>query len=201
MYGLSKTTERNNQLGKERVFAKFKVNSADQQKFNADIVTMFITNYIDVATVPALKPAKDGKGIYVLTLNLRHSGCNTKNLELLAKLIPQKVIFALCTGDMVQFVISYERKLYATSLMKQDDARLNLNGSDLDELWENLVKSIGGIEVEGDNTLGEQVEIDAARDALMKKIETTRQKAFKEKQPRRKKELIDLVKELELENA
>ena len=199
MYGLPKATELNKQLGKERVFAKFKVNTADQQAFNADIVTMFITNFIDVSTVPALKPAKDGKGIYVLTLNLRNAGCKTKNLDLLARVIPQKVIFALCTGNMVQFVISYERKLYATALMDLEKAKLDLNGSDLDEVWENLIKSIGGIVVEGDNTLAEQVEIDAARMALIKKIETTRQKAFKEKQPRRKKELIDLVKELELE--
>ncbi len=198
MYGLPKATELNKQLGKERVFAKFKVNSAAQQEFNADITTMFITNHISQETVPALTLGKAVQGFYVLTLNMRHAGCNRKNLELLAKTIPQKLIFALNYEDNVQFAVFYE-KLYATGLMKMDEAKLDLNGSDLDEVWENLIKSVGGIVVEGDNTLAEQVEIDAARVALIKKIETTRQKAFKEKQPRRKKELIDLVKELELE--
>ncbi len=199
MYGLPKATERNNQLGKDRVFAKFKVNSADQQAFNADIVTMFITNFIDVSTVPALKPAKDDKGIYVLTLNLRNAGCKAKNLELLAKMIQQKIIFALCTGDKVQFAVYYEKKLYATTFIKQEDAKLALDGTTIEEVWENLIKCIGGIVVEGENTLAEQVEVDAARIALINKINTTREKAIKERQPRRKKELIDLVKSLEME--
>lgn len=198
MYGLPKATELNKQLGKERVFAKFKVNSAAQQVFNADITTMFITNHVSQETVPALAPGKSIQGIYVLTLNMRHAGCNRKNLELLAKAIPQNLIFALCFEGNVQFAVFYE-KLYATTLMPVEGAKLELSGANLDEVWENLIKSIGGIFVEGDNTLAEQVEIDAARVALIKKIESTKQKAYKEKQPRRKMELIDLIKKLETE--
>lgn len=200
MYGLPKATELNKQLGKERVFTKFKVNSAAQQVFNADITTMFITNHVSQETVPALAPGKSIQGIYVLTLNMRHAGCNRKNLELLAKAIPQNLIFALCFEGNVQFAVFYE-KLYATTLMPVEGAKLELSGANLDEVWENLIKSIGGIVIEGDNTLAEQVEIDAARVALIKKIELTKQKAYKEKQPRRKMELIDEVKLLEKELA
>lgn len=200
MYGLPKATELNKQLGKERFFAKFKVNSAAQQAFNADITTMYITNHLSQETVPALAAGKSVQGIYVLTLNMRHAGCNRKNLELLAKVIPQNLIFALCYEGNVQFAVFYE-KLYATTLMTMDEANLDLDGANLDEVWEHLIKSIGGIVIEGDNTLAEQVEIDEARAALIKKIESTRQKAFKEKQPRRKKELIDEVKLLEKELA
>lgn len=186
----------NNQLGKERVFTKFKVSSADQKMFNADIVTMYITNFIDVKTIPALKAAKDGKGIYVLTLNMRGKGCKSRNLELLAKLVQQKLIMVLDFDDTVRFVVRYEGKLYTTNPMLKTEATLSIDGSDIDEVWENLIKSIGGIVIEGDNTLEEQVEIDEARVSLINKINALEAKAFKEKQPRRKKELIDEVKKL-----
>lgn len=197
MYGLPLKTEQQQQLGKERVFAKFKVNTVDQHRFNADIATMYITNHVSEATVPALKPATSGKSIYVLTLNLKRLGCNRKNIELLAKMIPQNIVYALNFENQVQFVVYYE-KLYATSLIPEDQALLKLEGYDMDEVWENLIKSIGGIEIKGENTLAEQVAIDEERLKLQNLIASTEEKAYKEKQPRRKMELMEKVKEQKL---
>lgn len=201
MFGLPEKTEISKQLSKERVFAKFKVNTATQETFNADIMTMFLTGRISPETVPALKPGKNVQGFYILTLNMRHEGCNRKNLELLAKAIPQKMIFALRFEETVQFAVFYEN-LYATEIMPVNEAKLNLDGTDLDEVWENFVKSIGGIVIEGENTLVEQIAVNEEREALVKKIEELTAKAYKEKQARRKMELIKQVKELQsqLEN-
>ena len=159
MYGLPTNTELNKQLSKERVFVQFKVNRSAQDAFNADISTMFISNHISEATVPGLKTGKTVQGIYVLTLNLKHLGCGKKNLELLAKAIPQNMIFALAFENTVQFAVYYEN-LYVTVPLKAVNAKLQLQGMDLDEIWENLIKSVGGIVVEGDNTLKEQIEVD-----------------------------------------
>ena len=202
MYGLPANTELSRQLSKERVFTQFKVNRTAQDAFNADISTMFISNHISEATVPGLKPGKKVLGIYVLTLNLKHPGCGKKNLELLAKAIPQNMVFALALDGTVQFAVYYEN-LYATKPIKAENAKLELQGTDLDEVWEGLIKSIGNIVVEGENTLVEQIAADDAREALQKKIEDLKAKAYKKKQPRRKRELINQVKELEkkLQNA
>lgn len=196
MYGLPTNTELNKQLSKERVFVQFKVNRSAQDAFNADISTMFISNHISEATVPGLKTGKTVQGIYVLTLNLKHSGCGKKNLELLAKAIPQNMIFALAFENTVQFAVYYEN-LYVTVPLEAVNAKLQLQGTDLDEIWENLIKSVGGIVVEGDNTLKEQIEVDDARAKLQKQIDSLTEKAYKEKQPRRKMELIKQVKELQ----
>lgn len=198
MYGLPTNTELNKQLSKERVFVQFKVNRSAQDAFNADISTMFISNHISEATVPGLKTGKTVQGIYVLTLNLKHLGCGKKNLELLAKAIPQNMIFALAFENTVQFAVYYEN-LYVTDPLEAVNAKLELQGTDLDEVWEGLIKSIGNIVVEGENTLVEQIAADDAREALQKKIEDLKAKAYKEKQPRRKMELINQVKELELQ--
>jgi len=202
MYSLPANTELNKQLSKERVFAQFKVNRAAQDAFNADISTMFISSHISEATVPGLKTGKTVQGIYVLTLNLKHLGCGKKNLELLAKAIPQNMIFALAFENTVQFAVYYEN-LYVTVPLEAVNAKLQLQGTDLDEVWENLIKSVGGIVVEGDNTLKEQIQVDDARAKLQKQIEALTEKSYKEKQPRRKTDLINQIKDLEsqLENS
>lgn len=197
MYGLPANTELNKQLSKERVFTQFKVNHTAQDAFNADISTIFISNHISEATVPGLKNGKTVQGIYVLTLNLKHLGCGKRNLELLAKAIPQNMVFALAFENTVQFAVYYEN-LYVTDPLKAVNAKLQLQGTDLDEIWENLIKSVGGIVVEGDNTLKEQIQVDDARAKLQKQIESLTEKAYKEKQPRRKMELIGKIKEIEL---
>lgn len=196
MYGLPTNTELNKQLSKERVFVQFKVNRSAQDAFNADISTMFISNHISEATVPGLKTGKTVQGIYVLTLNLKHLGCGKKNLELLAKAIPQNMVFALAFENTVQFAVYYEN-LYVTVPLEAVNAKLQLQGTDLDEVWENLIKSVGGIIVEGDNTLKEQIEVDDARAKLQKQIEALTEKAYKEKQPRRKTDIINQIKNLE----
>ena len=195
MYGLPTNTELNKQLSKERVFVQFKVNRSAQDAFNADISTMFISNHISEATVPGLKTGKTVQGIYVLTLNLKHLGCGKKNLELLAKAIPQNMIFALTFENTVQFAVYYEN-LYVTDPIEAVNAKLQLQGTDLDEIWENLIKSVGGIIVEGDNTLKEQIEVDDARAKLQKQIDSLTEKAYKVKQPRRKTDLINQIKNL-----
>lgn len=201
MFGLPTSTFINRQLSKERVFKEFKVNSAAQDLFNADIATMFITNHVSDATVPGLKPGKIVKGFYVLTLNLKHESCEKKNLELLAKAIPQNLIFALVYENTVRFAVSFEN-LFVSNPVSASDARLPLRGSDLDEAWETVVKAIGKIEIENGNTLKEQIAQNKTREELAQKIKDLTEKAYKEKQPRRKMELIEEVKNLQrqLEN-
>ena len=106
------------------------------------------------------------------------------------------MIFALTLDGTVQFAVYYEN-LYATKPVQAENAKLELQGTNLDEVWEGLIKSIGNIAIEGENTLVEQIAADDARDALQKKIENLKAKAYKEKQPRRKMELINQIKDLE----
>ena len=201
MYGLPASTELSKQLAKERVFAKFKVGSAAQELFNADISTMFIANHISEETVPGLKSGKTVKGIYVLALNLKQPVCDAKNLALLAKMIPQKMVFALFFDGKVQFAISHER-LHLSELVPVDDAKLEIRGTYLDEVWENLVKAIGNVVVEEGRTLEGQIEANELRKALERKIECLTEKAYREKQPRRKSELWGEIETLkrQLEN-
>ena len=66
----------------------------------------------------------------------------------------------------------------------------------LDTVWENIVKSIGHIEVESGNTLAEQIANNDQRAKLLAQIVTLERKMANEKQPRRKREYFEQIKKL-----
>ena len=71
-----------------------------------------------------------------------------------------------------------------------------LTGLNLDSVWENIVAAIGSITIVGSNTIAEQITEDDAHAKLMKQIEQLEHKARTEKQPRKKLELFEKLKEL-----
>ena len=71
-----------------------------------------------------------------------------------------------------------------------------LSGLNLDSVWENIVAAVGSITIVGSNSISEQIAEDDAHDKLMKQIEQLEKKARAEKQPRKKLELFEKLKEL-----
>lgn len=69
-------------------------------------------------------------------------------------------------------------------------------GIDMDKVWEHIVTTIGGFEVMEGVTIEEQITIDGERQKVIKQIETLEKKARLEKQPRKKLELFEHLKEL-----
>ena len=63
-------------------------------------------------------------------------------------------------------------------------------------VWESVVTQIGHIEIEGGNTLNEQIALDDRRAKLQKEIDKLEKQAWAEKQPKRKFELAQKVKHL-----
>ena len=81
------------------------------------------------------------------------------------------------------------------------DLDLHLNGLDMDDVWEDLIKQVGNIVVVEGNDLDSQIAIDEECRKLDSQIEKLRKKMSSEKQPRRKRELYSQLKELESKRA
>ena len=73
---------------------------------------------------------------------------------------------------------------------------MQLNGTNLDAVWENIVAQVGDITVEEGNTLNEQIAADDEREKLEKEIAKLEKLARAEKQPKKKFELAQKVKAL-----
>ena len=195
MYGLAQTTEVKKQLPKKAIYAKFDLKPSQRESIDADIARMDIVAVVSSSTVPALGEGREVKEFYLLAVQMKRKEYDSKNIALLTKLIPQRMVFALQFEEQVQFAI-YHTKLISSAWQDTKEATLPLSGLNLDTVWENIVKSIGQIEVQEGNTLAEQIAEDDAHAKLMKQIEQLEHKVRTEKQPRKKLELFEKLKEL-----
>ena len=196
MLGLPKSTEiKPKQLPKKAIFEKFALKPAQRDHFDADISKMVIVNAISQNTLPALQKGDSVDTIYVIEVVLKRPNYDEKNIQMLSKLIHQKILFALHFEDEVQMAI-YHTKLISSSWTKEDAIELQLVGTTTDIVWDNLVKTIGGIEVEEGNTLAEQIAINDAREKLRLQILALEVKARQEKQPRKKLEMFEEVEKM-----
>ena len=195
MYGLPQTTEIKKQLPKKAIYAKFDLKPSQRESFDTDIARIDIVAVVSAATVPALSEGVEIKEFYLLAVQMKRKEYDGKNIALLTKLIPQKMVFALQFEDQTQFAI-YHTKLISSAWQASEDATLSLSGLNLDAVWENIVKSIGEIEVESGNTLTEQITANDQRVKLLAQIATLERKMANEKQPHRKREYFEQIKKL-----
>ena len=195
MYGLPSTTEIKKQLPKKAIYAKFNMPTSQREHFDADIARIDIEVGVSKATVPALAEGEEIKEFYVLGIQLKRKEYDPKNILMLTKLLPHNMVFTLHYGEEIQFAI-YHTKLITSDWKQTDEATLSLTGLSLDTVWENIVKSIGHIEVEKGNTLTEQIKANEEQVRLLAQIKTLERKMANEKQPRRKREYFELIKKL-----
>lgn len=195
MYGLPQRTEINKPLHKTKVFEKFDLTASQRDSFDADISRMFITHVVAESTIPTIKAGNEIADFYIIEVSLKRREYAPKNIELLAKFIPRKILFVLHFEEKAQFAI-HHTKLICSGWQQRDTLNVPLAGLDLDAVWENIVATIGSITVQEGNNVAEQIALDDVRAKLIKQIEILEKKVRTEKQPRKKLELFEKLKEL-----
>ncbi len=195
MYSLPVSTAINKPLYKKAVFEKFNLKAAERDRFDADISRMALVARVSTATVPALSEGQEVKGFYVLQVALKRKDYDTKNILKLQKLIPQKMVFALQYDDQTQFCIFHTR-LQQSAWMPTDDATITLQGLSLDDVWNNIVATIGGLDNQAEETIEEQIIHREQREKLLRQIESLEKQCRTEKQTRKKYELHQQITRL-----
>jgi len=198
MYGLPPSTLINKPLYKKAVFEKFNLKAAERDRFDADISRMTLVARISLATVPALTEGQEIKGFYVLQVTLKRKDYDTKNILMLQKLIPQKIVFALQFEEQIQFCIFHTR-LQQSAWMATDDAEITLQGLSLDDVWNTIVATIGGLDSQAEETIKEQIINREQREKLLRQIESLEKQCRAEKQTRKKYELHQQIIKLKEE--
>lgn len=188
MYGLPASTLVNRPLYKKAVFEKFNLKAADRDRFDADVSRMAIISYLSPAKIPALHPGQEVKEFYVLQVQLKQRDYDTKNILLLQKLIPQKIVFALEYDEDVQFCIFHTR-LQQSEWKHASDAEIPLKGLTFDDVWNNIVAEIGSLDNAAEETLEQQIINREEREKLLRQIEVLEKRCRTEKQTRKKYEL------------
>lgn len=197
MLGLPQQTEVKKQLSKDSIFAKFQLNNIQTKKINSDVSRLVIVNEILPSTIN-IESGKEIKGFYVVHVILKKKDYNESTIIQLSKLIPQNILFVLEFEDNVQLA-TYHTKLIHTEWLPKDDTKITLKGLDLDSIWGNIIIQIGEIEIEQGNTLDDQIAINDKKAKLEKEIARLEKQARNEKQPKKKFELVSVIRKLESE--
>ena len=107
---------------------------------------------------------------------------------MLQKLIQQKMVFALQYEDLTQFCIFHTR-LQQSAWMPTDEVTITLHGLTFDDVWNNIVATIGGLDSQAEETIEEQIIQREQREKLLRQIESLEKQCRTEKQTRKKYEL------------
>ncbi len=211
MYGLAEATELRERLPKAQLYRKYNWDYARREHFDADISRLDIVSAVLPRTMPGIAAGEKVKSIYVVEVSLKRADCDPRNIELLARAVPQHIVYALRYGGEVRFAVYHER-LFTTgwhpiipnsafltpnSELIPNSTFLTPQGLSLDAVWQNYVTRIGGFDVEEDNTLAEQIHVNAERDAIRRQIAALRRRMRNERQPRRRRELYNQIRTLE----
>ena len=188
MLGLPKATELSRQLPKKAIYAKFSMNTAAKNRFDADISRITIVNEISPSTV-AIAAGEEVKSFYVLLVALKRKDYDERIIGQLSRLIEQNMLFVLECGDEAKLAI-YHNKVMSTDWSAKENLSVSLKGLNLDAVWQKVIVQIGEIQIEQGKTLDEQIAIDEKRAKLQKEINKLERLARAENQPKKKFELV-----------
>jgi hypothetical protein len=197
MLGLPKTTEMSKQLPKKAIYTKFQMNTAAKAKIDADISRITIVNEIapNKVNIPS---GEDVKSFFVLLVSLKRKEYDEKTIATLSKLIPQNILFVLEYENESRLAI-YHIKVMQTEWKPTENQQIELQGLNLDTVWENIVKSLECGVWNEELSLDENIALHNKQKQLKKQIEKLEKQARTERQPKKKFELVQLLKKLNTE--
>lgn len=195
MLGLPKTTELSKQLPKKAIYEKFKMSNAEKERIDADISRITIVNEVSPAKVNVAE-GETVKSFFVVQVLLKKKDFSEKSIISISKLIPQNILFILSCDDEEKLAIYRASHLLQSEWSESGSHTVQLKGLDFDAVWDNLIIQVGGVQLEQGNTLDEQIAVDDQRAKIEKEIARLEKQARAEKQPKKKFELVQKIKEL-----
>lgn len=207
MLGFPQTTEFNKRIPKQKFYENLDVSPALKRVFVEQIKLIHWRNKLAESTLNiALGQAVTE--IEVIEIKLTQPQLDEAVLRQIDKEIPYHILFVLSYGNKVQAWTGHKEaaesgkkafkvnKYYHTEWMLEDELILDIEGLNMDAVWDNFIIQIGGVELEQGNDLAEQIAVDERKEKLIKEIEKLEKQARNEKQPNKKFELAQKVKAL-----
>ena len=208
MLGLPMTTEFNKRIPKQKFYENIAVTPAMKKAFVEQIKIIYWRNKIATTT---LNLAAGGQvtEIEVVEVRLSAPKLDESVLRQIDREIPYHILFLLEYEGKYRAVIGYKEaaagktafkvdRYYSTDWLDEDDLPVHLEGLTLDAVYESFVRQIAGdvLVEENGTTLKESIEQQKQREQLEKQIAALEAKIRKEKQPKKKFEMVQKIKML-----
>lgn len=202
MLGLPMNTEFNKRIPKQKFYENIAVTPAMKKAFVEQIRIIYWRNKIATTTLN-LAAGEQVTEIEVFEVRLSAPELDESVLRQIDREIPYHILFLLEYEGKYRAVIGYKEaatgktafkvdRYYSTDWLDEDDLPVHLDGLSLDAVYENFVRQIAGEVLADKNgtTLKESVEQQKQREQIEKQIATLEAKIRKEKQPKKKFELV-----------
>lgn len=209
MLGLPKSTEFNKRIPKQKFYENIAVTPAMKKAFVEQIRIIYWRNKIATTTLN-LAAGEQVTEIEVFEVRLSAPKLDESVLRQIDREIPYHILFLLEYEGKYRAVIGYKKaavgktafkvdRYYSTDWLDEDDLPVYLDGLTLDAVYGNFVRQIAGDALgAGESTsLKDSVEQQKQREQLEKQIAALEAKIRKEKQPKKKFELVQQMKSLQ----
>ena len=206
--GLPMTTEFNKRIPKQKFYENIAVTPVMKKAFVEQIKIIYWRNKIATTTLN-LAAGEQVTEIEVFEVRLSAPELDESVLRQIDREIPYHILFLLEYEGKYRAVIGYKEaaagktafkvdRYYSTDWLDEDDLPVHLEGLTLDAVYENFVRQIAGdvLVEENGTTLKESIEQQKQREQLEKQIAALEAKIRKEKQPKKKFEMVQKIKML-----
>ena len=208
MFGLPEATYFGKLVPKNKFYDKLSIDKKLERSFIDQINSIRWAHKLSADTLNVSKGSTVDE-IEVFHIKLKTSELDLNVLRQMDKQLHYHLIFILEYEEQYQLWTGYKEEsvntafkvgnYYHTDWVTEDSFSLRIDGLNMDNIYENLVRQIAGNELvkENDESLKETVERKAEREKLEKEIERLRAKVRKEKQFNRQIEFNTELKKLQ----
>lgn len=174
-------------IPKNALLENSKASQSTITTFNEDIKKIRIINQLSPSTIH-IDEGNAIKSIFFIEVELKHKDYRKSSIQLLDKLINQSKIMVLTFENEYKLVVN-KLNLIEGKWLSQEDFNLQIEGLNLDKVYENFIRQIGNIEAEENKNIEDQIKQKEEKKKLLKQIQRLEKQAYKETQPRKKFEL------------
>ena len=205
----SEKTKLNKIMPKAKFVKLAELSTTVRNEFNNNVDRLRLANILrqDTTNIPKGKTVVE---INVFEFQLKEKIVSDNLIKEIDSAIPNHIIFLFVCNDMAQIAISYKEKLttsirnkvikiYKTDWVNIESLSLDVNGLDLDAVYNNFITQIsaGKIEINEETSIKTAVEKSVEIEKLQRKIEQLKNKIKREPQFNKQLEMKKDLKILE----
>ena len=212
MLSFPKSTVFNRRLPKQKFYDNLSISSKVEQQFVKEIDTIYWRNKLAPDTLN-ITAGDEVTEVEVIEIKLKQQGISKNVIELIDREIPYHIVFVLRFQNVGQIWISYKTSsktkedkfkvdtYYTTEWMPYEDLSLEINGLDLDKVYESFITQVAGDRLERDSNMDIKTAIDRAKEKerLVRHINNLETKIRNEKQFNRQVKMMGELRKLKAE--
>jgi hypothetical protein len=150
MISFPRSTDFNKKIPKQKFYSKLKVSGRLERQFVKEIDSIYWKNKLSAETLN-INAGSNIKEIEIIEIYLKEKGISENLIEFIDREIPYHIVFILRYGQLGQIYISFKEDsknrlgkfkvdcYFKTEWVDYNDLSLEINGLDLDKIYENFI--------------------------------------------------------------